>query len=428
MRLLAALLCCVGFGPTIDEPSPLAARSEPIAWPAGPLEVRIAYPEPVDESSLSAIEGQQIPYHASGLDAEHATDDPLGQVRIAAASRSDEGRTLILLTDPHPAEATYRAALPNGLGTIAYDLTGVEAVWTDETGAGPSWSGWLSELDLEASRNRLAASVEHEKAFTMMRQPGSLTLRTLLAMPEGEATVTVQADRPFEAELMFVPLEVDANHRAEEVVEPFGEPVELFLTLPTGSDWDGRLPSLTVLVQSEGDDAPRLIARSAQILPWAPAPIEPPAELPDLPEELAGGDPTRGESVFFSEQGKCADCHRVGDRGGNVGPELSDAGKRYSTAELYREIEAPSAVIAPDYLPYTVAMRDGRVFVGVVRAEGSDRLRVVGADAKEVDLVRSEIEEIRPVSTSIMPVGLAGALGQQDLRDLLAYLSACRGE
>jgi len=68
------------------------------------------------------------------------------------------------------------------------------------------------------------------------------------------------------------------------------------------------------------------------------------------------------------------------------------------------------------------------VLVGVVRAEGGDRLRVVGADAKEVELPRSEIEEIRPVSTSIMPVGLAGALGQRDLRDLLAYLSARQGD
>lgn len=428
MRLLAALMCCVGFGPMIDEPADRADRSEPIAWPAGPLEVRIAFSEPIDEKNLPAIVGRQIPYRAIGPESGQAEEDPLGQVRIAGVSLADEGRTLILLTDPHPAEASYRAELPEGLGSIAYDLTGVEAVWTPETRTEPEWSGWLPELDLEASRDRLAASVEHDRAFGRMTQPGSLTLRTLLAMPEGEAPLVIQADRPFEAELMYVPLEVDANHRAEQVVDPFGEPVELFLTVPTGPVWDGRLPKLTVLIPSEEDGEPRPIARSAQILPWAPAPIEPPAELPGLPEELAGGDPTRGESVFFSETGKCADCHLVGDRGGKVGPDLSDIGLRASTAEIYREIEAPSAVIAPDYLPYTVAMRDGRVLVGVVRAEGVDRLRVVGADAEEVELARSEIEEIRPVSTSIMPVGLAGALGQRDLRDLLAYLSARREE
>ncbi|WP_152050118.1 c-type cytochrome [Tautonia marina] len=428
MRWLAALVCCVGFGPMIDEPTDRAERSESIAWPAGPLEVRIVSPEPVAASSLSGIEGRQIPYQSGGMDSEQEGENPLGQVRIAGVSLADEGRTLILLTDPHPAEATYRVELPEGLGSIAYDLTGVEAIWTPETRSDSEWTGWLPELDLEAARSRLAASVEHEEAFGRMSRAGSLTLRTLLAMPDGETTVVIQADRPFEAELMYVPLEVDANHRAEQVVDPFGEPVELFLTVPTGPDWDGRLPELTVQVLADGDDAPRPIGRSDQILPWAPAPIAAPSELPSLPENLAGGDPSRGETVFFGEQGKCADCHRVGDRGGQVGPDLSDIGKRFSTAEIYREIEAPSAVIAPDYLPYTVAMRDGRVLVGVVRAEGLDRLRVVGADAEEVDLSRSEIEEIQPVSTSIMPVGLAGALGQQDLRDLLAYLAARRGE
>jgi putative heme-binding domain-containing protein len=428
MSLLAALMFCVGFGPTSDEPTAPAGRPGPIAWPAGPLEVRIAAPEPVGETTRSAIEGRQIPYRSSDLGSGRDGEAPLGRVRIAGVSRADEGRTLILLTDPHPAEATYDLDLPGGLGAISYDLTGVEASWSAEGGAEPGWAGWLPELDLKASRDRLAASVEHEEAFGLLNREGSLTLRTLLAMPEATATVVIQADRPFEAELMYVPLDVDAGHRAEGVVEPFGEPVELFLTVPTGPEWEGRLPELTVTLQGEGEDEPSPIARSAQILPWAPAPIEAPADLPTLPEELAGGDAARGETVFFGEQGKCGDCHRIGDRGGQVGPDLSDIGERHSIAEIYREIEAPSAVIAPEYLPYTVAMRDGRVLVGVVRAEGVDRLRVVGADAQEVALDRGEIEEIRPVSTSIMPVGLAGALGQRDLRDLLAYLEARRGE
>ncbi|MEW4567844.1 hypothetical protein AB1L88_08250 [Tautonia sp. JC769] len=425
--LAALLMLCVASGPQTEAPP---ATSGPIAWPAGPLEVRVASPEPVDESSRSAIEGRLISYRSGDREAAAAGDDPLGRVRIAGVSLADEGRTLILLTDPHPAEAVYRAELPGGLGSISYDLTGVEALWTKTGGDGneAEWAGWLPGLDLPASRDRLRASVEHQEAFDRMGQEGSLTLRTLLAVPEGGSTVRIQAERPFEAELMYVPLDVDANHLAEGVVEPFGEPVELYLVVPTGPEWDGRLPELTVSIQGEGDDGPRPIGQSDQILPWAPAPIEAPAELPELPGELAGGDATRGETVFFGEQGKCADCHRIGDRGGQVGPDLSDIGTRHSTAELYREIEAPSAVIAPEYLPYTVAMRDGRVLVGVVRAEGVGRILVVGADAEEAALDRAEIEEIRPVSTSIMPVGLAGALGQQDLRDLLAYLAGRRGD
>jgi putative heme-binding domain-containing protein len=136
----------------------------------------------------------------------------------------------------------------------------------------------------------------------------------------------------------------------------------------------------------------------------------------------------RGEAVYFGEKGKCSTCHRVGNQGGEVGPDLSTIADRLNRAALYHAIEAPSAAIEPDYLPYTVAMTDGRVLVGVVRAEGAESIRVVGADAQAVDLPRAEVEEIRPVSTSIMPVGLVGALGQDDLRDLLAFLSGLRGD
>ena len=44
-------------------------------------------------------------------------------------------------------------------------------------------------------------------------------------------------------------------------------------------------------------------------------------------------------------------------------------------------------------------------------------------DAKSTVVRRDEIEEFRPSSTSIMPVGLAGALGDGPLRDLLAFLT-----
>ena len=77
---------------------------------------------------------------------------------------------------------------------------------------------------------------------------------------------------------------------------------------------------------------------------------------------------------------------------------------------LYRSIAAPSAEIAPDYVPYTVAVRDGRVLAGVVRAEGASAIRVTDTNAKVTTLNRDEIDQIRPSGTSIMPVGLAGGL------------------
>ncbi|QDV33560.1 c-type cytochrome [Tautonia plasticadhaerens] len=421
MPLTASLVLAMTVGPRADD-------SIPLAWPSGPMEVRVALAGPIGSDEADDAVGRPIDFRPPG---GTGADPPIGTLRIAGARLEDEGRTLVLLTDPHPAEASYASELPGGLGPLRYDLSGVEATWTAEGGAEPGWAGWLPDLDLDRSRDLTRGSAEHDRAFDLLGTPGTLTLRTLVALPEGQIPLAVEADRSFEAEVAFLPLDVGPGHEAEGVVDSFGEPSELFLTIPTGpgpgAESDRGFPSLRVsFTPAEGEPA-RPITRSDQILPWAPAPPAGSAAVPPLPDALEGGDATRGEAVFFAEKGKCSACHRVGDRGGEVGPDLTGIGDRQDRAALYHAIEAPSAAIEPAYLPYTVAMADGRVFSGVVRADGGDRIRVLDADAKAVELDRAEVEEIRPVSTSIMPVGLVGALGEEDLRDLLAYLSGLRG-
>jgi len=141
--------------------------------------------------------------------------------------------------------------------------------------------------------------------------------------------------------------------------------------------------------------------------------------------DLGGGVAKRGEKLFFSEQARCSQCHAFGGRGGTVGPDLTSVGRK-GKEQIYRSIAAPSAEIAPEYVPYTVATRDGRVLAGIVRAEGADAIRVTDAGAKSTTLRRDEIDQIRPSGTSIMPVGLAGGLGEAGVRDLIAFLTSAR--
>lgn len=407
-------------------PTDAGEPASPIAWPAGPLEVRIAYGEPVDGAVAADLAGRSIPYGLPvRLDDRYGPAvgvprDRVASLTIAGARLEDGGRTLVLLTDPHPTEASYAPDLPSGFGRPGYDLSGVEASWTAEGASEPEWSGWLPELDLGRARDRVAASVELTRAFERFERPGALTLRTLLELPEGTVRVAVEADRPVEAELAYLPMEPAEGgdgRRVAGVTESFGEAVELYLTMATG----GPPPSLAVTAGLDGEEAGP-IGRDRQVLPWAPPVAVAAGEPSPMPGELAGGDPERGEAVFFAETSKCAACHRVGKRGERVGPVLTDVADRLDAAAIYESINAPSARIAPEYLPYAVADRDGRVYVGVVRAEGPEAIRLVNADAEAAVIPRDQVAEIRPGATSIMPVGLAGALGERDLRDLMAYL------
>ena len=73
--------------------------------------------------------------------------------------------------------------------------------------------------------------------------------------------------------------------------------------------------------------------------------------------------------------------------------------------------------INPDYVPYTIALKDGQVLAGTVRAEGADAIRVTDTEAKVTVVPRAEIEDLRASATSIMPVGLVGAIGEAKMRD-----------
>jgi putative heme-binding domain-containing protein len=203
--------------------------------------------------------------------------------------------------------------------------------------------------------------------------------------------------------------------------ESTGEPMELAIAIHTGDE--GKAPTLHVTYHSAEDPTERPLATNQLLLPWAPA--RPPASTtpPALPANLAGGDPKRGEAVFFGKEAKCSDCHKLRGRGGEIGPDLSNLVHK-GAASVYRDIAEPSATINPDYVPFTVQLKDGRVAVGVVRSEGADAIKVFDTNAQGTVFPRSEIEEIRPSATSIMPVGLAGAVGEAGMKDLLAFLLA----
>src|SRR4051812_8691968 len=105
-RLLALLLVLASLGPA-DAPPPLATR----AWPVGPLEVRVGFDRPAPEKLASAIVGGTIPFAVDEPKAKGPAE-PVGRLRIAAARLVDDGRTLVLATDPHPFPARYALTLP----------------------------------------------------------------------------------------------------------------------------------------------------------------------------------------------------------------------------------------------------------------------------------------------------------------------------
>ena len=141
-----------------------------------------------------------------------------------------------------------------------------------------------------------------------------------------------------------------------------------------------------------------------------------------------GGDAAAGERIFMHQEGpRCYVCHRVGGRGGNIGPDLTTIGSALTTEKLVDSILAPSREIAPQYANWHIATRDGTVHSGVIVEEGpNSTVTLADSQGKLTVIPRTQIEERRALPGSIMPDNLPALLTPQDWADLLAFLKQCK--
>ncbi len=126
----------------------------------------------------------------------------------------------------------------------------------------------------------------------------------------------------------------------------------------------------------------------------------------------------------------CAVCHRFGNEGGGVGPDLTAVAGRFNVRDLLEAIVEPSKVISDQYGAVSIAKKDGRVVTGRVGNLSGNSLNVIEDmfdPGRSTNVRREDIEEIQPSKVSPMPAGLLNSLTEDEILDLVAYLLA-RGE
>lgn len=138
---------------------------------------------------------------------------------------------------------------------------------------------------------------------------------------------------------------------------------------------------------------------------------------------LKGRDFDRGRRIFGLAQ--CANCHRFNQEGGIGGPDLTALSGRFSTRDLLESIVHPDKTISDQYQAMQFQLEDGRVITGRIVNQNGDSINVLPnllAPNEMVGIKVSQIEEITPSKTSLMPAGLLNTFDADEIRDLIAYL------
>jgi len=131
------------------------------------------------------------------------------------------------------------------------------------------------------------------------------------------------------------------------------------------------------------------------------------------------GDPARGEARFL---GACSTCHRHGGTAGaEVGPDLSDIGRKLDRNGLIEAIVTPSAGIAFGYGAELFVPRKGEPVIGFLQSQGAT-VSIRDGYGRTRSIAAGDLDDRIPLKTSLMPDPLSLALTEQDIADIVAFL------
>jgi putative membrane-bound dehydrogenase-like protein len=147
--------------------------------------------------------------------------------------------------------------------------------------------------------------------------------------------------------------------------------------------------------------------------------------FPKLPELVKlKGDAAKGQQMFM--QAGCIACHRVKGQFIDFGPDLTQIGAKLSQDGLFTAILYPSAAIEHSFVGQQVTTKEGQTITGYPISDTDTELTLRIAGGASTPIKKSSITKKEEMKLSLMPPGLAGAIGPQGLADLVAWLQTLR--
>ena len=117
----------------------------------------------------------------------------------------------------------------------------------------------------------------------------------------------------------------------------------------------------------------------------------------------------------------CSACHRHGDLGHLVGPDLKSV-VEHSPEKLLTNILDPNLDIQPGYRAYGCLLQSGELLFGLIASENATGIVFKLTDGRARTVLRKDIEALKSTGVSLMPENLESTMTKQDLADVIAFL------
>jgi putative membrane-bound dehydrogenase-like protein len=140
----------------------------------------------------------------------------------------------------------------------------------------------------------------------------------------------------------------------------------------------------------------------------------------------ASGNAANGEKHFKAGKGTCIACHKIGDTGRAIGPDLTKIGTIRTERDLLESILFPSNTLARDYEAHIIETSDGQQTLGVIKSHTAEGLLVLDIAGQEKNIAHQTITGDTTLTTSLMPMGLDQTMPEAELLDLVAWLKSLK--
>jgi putative heme-binding domain-containing protein len=146
--------------------------------------------------------------------------------------------------------------------------------------------------------------------------------------------------------------------------------------------------------------------------------------MDDLDKVGKGRNFAQGQDAVYGSL--CLMCHRMGDEGGSVGPDLTAVASRYSRQAILESILEPSKVISEQYANTDITLKDGTFVTGRIVSDTDDKVilrpSMLAPDTTEIrkaDIKSKEVSKVSPMMPSLI-----STLTKDEILDLLAYFES----
>ena len=136
--------------------------------------------------------------------------------------------------------------------------------------------------------------------------------------------------------------------------------------------------------------------------------------------EKPTGNAAAGEQVFW-QKGNCGQCHRIGFKGGSIGPELTKIGSSRSLEYLRTALTDPDKDLGPGFATITVITKDGRKLQGVQRGFDFFSAQFYDAEGNFHSYFKSDVKELTRAEKSLMP-NYSKTLSPTEINDVVTFL------